>query len=45
MGGDKYVAAVAGEEVEERLGDELRDRWEELFDELIGLRGRLEEFS
>ena len=36
MGGDKYVAAVAGEDVEERLGDELRDRWEELFDELIG---------
>ena len=36
MGGDKYVAAVAGEEVEERLGDELRDRWEGLFDELIG---------
>ena len=36
IGGDKYVAAVAGEEVEERLGDELRDRWEELFDELIG---------
>ena len=29
MGGEKYVAAVAGEEVEERLGDELRDRWEE----------------
>jgi len=36
MGGDKYVAAVAGEEVEERLGDQLRDRWEERFDELIG---------
>ena len=36
MGGDKYVAAVAGDEVEERLGDELRDRWEELFDEVIG---------
>jgi HAD superfamily hydrolase (TIGR01509 family) len=35
MGGDKYVAAVAGEDVEERLGDELRARWEELFDELI----------
>ena len=35
VGGDKFVAAVAGEEVEERLGDELRDRWEELFDELI----------
>jgi HAD superfamily hydrolase (TIGR01549 family) len=36
MGGDKFVAAVAGDEVEERLGDELRDRWEELFDEVIG---------
>ena len=35
MGGDKFVAAVAGEEVEERYGDDLRDRWEELFDELI----------
>jgi HAD superfamily hydrolase (TIGR01549 family) len=35
MGGDKFVGAVAGEEVEERLGDELRDRWEELFDGLI----------
>jgi HAD superfamily hydrolase (TIGR01509 family) len=35
MGGDKYVAAVAGEEVEERLGDELRDAWEGLFDEVI----------
>jgi HAD superfamily hydrolase (TIGR01549 family) len=35
MGGDKYVAAVAGDEVEERLGDRLRERWEELFDEVI----------
>jgi HAD superfamily hydrolase (TIGR01549 family) len=35
MGGDKYVAAVAGEDVEERLGDELRERWEALFDEVI----------
>ena len=35
MGGDKFVAAVAGEEVEERLGDDLRERWQELFDELI----------
>jgi HAD superfamily hydrolase (TIGR01549 family) len=34
VGGDKFVAAVAGEEAEERLGDELRGRWEELFDEL-----------
>ena len=35
MGGDKYVAAVAGEEVEEQLGDALRDEWERLFDEVI----------
>jgi HAD superfamily hydrolase (TIGR01509 family) len=35
MGGDKFVAAVAGDEVEERLGDRLREHWERLFDELI----------
>jgi HAD superfamily hydrolase (TIGR01549 family) len=35
MGGDKYVAAVAGAEVEERLGDTLRDEWERIFDDLI----------
>jgi HAD superfamily hydrolase (TIGR01549 family) len=35
MGGDKFVAAVAGDDVEERLGDELRDRWEQLFDDVI----------
>ena len=35
MGGDKYVTAVASDEVERRLGDELRSRWEELFDELL----------
>ena len=35
MGGDKFVAAVAGDEVEERLGDDLRDDWEQLFGELI----------
>jgi HAD superfamily hydrolase (TIGR01549 family) len=35
MGGDKYVAAVAGEQVEEKIGDELRARWEEIFGELI----------
>jgi HAD superfamily hydrolase (TIGR01549 family) len=35
MGGDKYVAAVAGEEVEERLGDRLRDEWEALFDDVL----------
>jgi HAD superfamily hydrolase (TIGR01509 family) len=35
MGGDKYVAAVAGDDAERRLGDALRHRWEELFDELL----------
>ena len=35
MGGDKYVAAVAGERAEERVGDAVRERWEELFDELL----------
>ena len=35
MGGDKFVPAVAGEEVESRIGDDVRDRWEELFDEMI----------
>ena len=35
MGGDKFVAAVTDDDVEERLGDALRDRWEELFDEVI----------
>ncbi len=29
MGGDKLVTEVAGEEVEERLGDDLRDAWRE----------------
>ena len=28
MGGDKLVAAVAGDEVEQRHGDELRQRWQ-----------------
>jgi HAD superfamily hydrolase (TIGR01509 family) len=36
MGGDKFVAAVAGEDVEQRLGEQLRKRWEELFDGVIG---------
>jgi HAD superfamily hydrolase (TIGR01509 family) len=35
MGGDKFVAAVAGDEVEESRGDDLRDAWEEEFDRLI----------
>jgi HAD superfamily hydrolase (TIGR01509 family) len=35
MGGDKFVAAVAGEEIETRLGDKLRKCWEVLFDGMI----------
>ena len=35
MGGDKYVVAVAGEAVEEELGETLRTRWEQLFTELL----------
>jgi HAD superfamily hydrolase (TIGR01549 family) len=35
MGGDQLVAAVAGDEVEERLGDEIREAESELYGELI----------
>ena len=35
LGGDKYVAAVAGEEVEKRIGNDVRDEWEKQFDKLI----------
>jgi HAD superfamily hydrolase (TIGR01549 family) len=35
MGGDKYVAALAGDEVEERIGDDLRAEWEERFDGML----------
>jgi HAD superfamily hydrolase (TIGR01549 family) len=35
MGGDQFVEAVAGKRVEEELGDELREQWEKLFDQLI----------
>jgi HAD superfamily hydrolase (TIGR01509 family) len=35
MGGDKFVAAVAGDGVEHAHGDSLRERWEELFDDVI----------
>ena len=34
MGGDQYVAAVAGDEVEERSGDELRDAHSEEFERM-----------
>lgn len=35
MGGDKYVTAVAGADVEQRFGDVLRRSWERHFDELL----------
>jgi HAD superfamily hydrolase (TIGR01509 family) len=35
MGGDQLVAAVAGDEVEERAGDDIRDAESELYRELI----------
>jgi HAD superfamily hydrolase (TIGR01549 family) len=35
MGGDRLVAAVAGDEVEERVGDQVRARWEKEYDALI----------
>ncbi|WP_122818392.1 HAD family hydrolase [Nocardioides pantholopis] len=35
MGGDRLVAAAAGEEVERQHGDAVRDRWEQEFDALI----------
>ena len=34
MGGDKLVAEVAGDEVEERLGDALRDAWKDEYLEI-----------
>jgi HAD superfamily hydrolase (TIGR01549 family) len=36
MGGDLFVSAVCGREVEEAHGDDLRQAWAEEFDELIG---------
>lgn len=35
MGGDRLVGEVAGEEVEERLGDDVRARWKDEFDAVI----------
>lgn len=35
MGGDRLVAAVAGEEAESRIGDQVRARWEKEYDALI----------
>lgn len=35
MGGDRLVAEVAGEDVENSLGDEVRAGWKELFEPMI----------
>jgi HAD superfamily hydrolase (TIGR01549 family) len=35
MGGDRLVAAVAGDAIEERHGDAVRDRWEQEYDAII----------
>ena len=35
MGGDRLVAAVAGDKVEYRLGDELREGWKQEYDALL----------
>jgi len=35
MGGDQYVAAVAGEAVERQIGDDVRDEWEKQFEKMI----------
>ena len=35
MGGDKLVAQVAGDDVEEEHGDDIRDQWSDEFDAII----------
>jgi HAD superfamily hydrolase (TIGR01549 family) len=35
MGGDRLVSAVAGEAVEESSGDQIRDLWEQEYDEIV----------
>lgn len=35
MGGDKLVAAVAGDDVEARHGDDVREQWEHEYDRII----------
>ena len=35
MGGDKLVAAAAGNDVEKKHGDDVRDRWEKEYDRII----------
>ena len=35
MGGDRLVAAVAGDEAEQQHGDDVRDRWEHEYDQVM----------
>jgi HAD superfamily hydrolase (TIGR01549 family) len=35
MGGDLYVPAVAGDDVERQVGDHVRDEWEKQFERMI----------
>jgi HAD superfamily hydrolase (TIGR01549 family) len=35
MGGDRLVAAVAGDDVEQQHGDDVRERWEKEYDQVI----------
>ncbi len=35
MGGDQIVAEVAGDDVEKRLGEDLRERWQKEFDAML----------
>jgi HAD superfamily hydrolase (TIGR01549 family) len=35
MGGDRLVAAAAGDDVERRLGDEVREAWEQEYDSML----------
>lgn len=36
LGGDRLVAAVGGDDVEQQHGDEIRERWEQEYDAMIG---------
>jgi HAD superfamily hydrolase (TIGR01549 family) len=36
MGGDKLVPTVAGDEVEHRQGDDIRETWRTAYDDLLG---------
>ncbi|HEX6149401.1 HAD family hydrolase [Nocardioides sp.] len=41
MGGDRLVAAAAGDDAEQRHGDEIRSAWEKAYDEMLDEPGLL----